>query len=106
MCLAKDIIEGFQDHCEDSAAIVYVGQVIIEDYYVKDSTDYIIYVTGSGKTGLIVTITDIHFLPISLCHKLKAHYCSLSLSGCFNPPSALSHPPPPPPTPLPPAHPL
>ena len=23
-----------------------------------------IYVTGSGKTGLIVTITDIHFLPV------------------------------------------
>ena len=32
---------------------------------------------------------------ISLCHKLKAQHCSLSLSGCFNPPSA-SHPPPPP----------
>ena len=116
-----------------------------------------------GKTGLIVTITDIHFLPIrescthalprstkyliivgqvcfyrrccqttrvhfialeginrtawgtrllltpvlasfvdwiSLCHKLKAQHCSLSLSGCFNPPSA-SHPPPPPPHPPP-----
>ena len=24
----------------------------------------VIYVTGSGKTGLIATITDIHFLPV------------------------------------------
>ena len=34
----------------------------------------------------------------SLCRRLKVQRCSLSLNGCFNPPSA-SHPPPPPPTP-------
>ena len=39
----------------------------------------------------------------SLCHRLQVQHCSLSLNGCFSPPSA-SHPPPPPPTPLPPLH--
>ena len=34
----------------------------------------------------------------SLCHRLRAQHCSLSLNGCFSPPLA-SHPPPPPPTP-------
>ena len=33
----------------------------------------------------------------SLCHRLKVQHCSLSLNGCFGPPSA-SHLPPPPPT--------
>ena len=57
-------------------------------------------------TRLLLTPVLASFVDcISLCHKLKAHHCSLSLSGCFSPPSA-SHPPPPPPTPLPPAHPL
>ena len=36
----------------------------------------------------------------SLCHRLKVQHCSLSLNGCFSPPSA-SHPPPPPPHPPP-----
>ena len=52
-------------------------------------------------TRLLLTPVLASFVDcISLCHKLKAHYCSLSLSGCFNPPSA-SHPPPPPPHPPP-----
>ena len=34
----------------------------------------------------------------SLCRTLKVQHCSLSLNGCFNPPSA-SHPPQPPPHP-------
>ena len=34
------------------------------------------------------------------CHLLNTHYCCMSLSGSFNPPSA-SHPPPPPPHPPP-----
>ena len=41
----------------------------------------------------------------SLCHRLKVQHCSLSLNGCFSPPSA-SHPPRLPSTPLPPAQPL
>ena len=55
-------------------------------------------------TRLLLTPVLASFVDcISLCHKLKAQHCSLSLSGCFNPPSA-SHPPPPPPH-LPPARP-
>ena len=42
---------------------------------------------------------------IGLCHTLKAQHYSLSLNGCFNPPSA-SHLPRLPPTPLLPAHPI
>ena len=35
--------------------------------------DLVTYVTGSGKTGLIATITDIHFLPVreSCTHALS-----------------------------------
>ena len=55
-------------------------------------------------TRLLLTPVLAYFVDcISLCHKLKAQHCSLSLSGCFGPPSA-SHPPPPPPA-RPPTHP-
>ena len=46
-----------------------------------------IYVTGSGKTGLIATITDIHFLPIreSCTHALPRNTKYLIIDGqvCF-----------------------
>ena len=45
------------------------------------------YVTGSGKTGLIVTITDIHFLPVreSCTHALPRNTKYLIIVGqvCF-----------------------
>ena len=46
-----------------------------------------LYVTGSGKTGLIVTITDIHFLPVreSCTHALPRNTKYLIIVGqvCF-----------------------
>ena len=60
--------------------------------------------TAWGTKLLLMPVLASFVDYISLCHKLKAQHCSLSLSGCFNPPSA-SHPPPPPPHP-PTAHPL
>ena len=46
-----------------------------------------IYVTGSGKTGLIATITDIHFLPVreSCTHALPRNTKYLIIDGqvCF-----------------------
>ena len=46
-------------------------------------------------TRLLLTPVLASFVDcVSLCHTLKAQHCSLSLNGCFNPPSA-SHPPPP-----------
>ena len=52
-------------------------------------------------TRLLLTPVLASFVDcISLCHKLKAQHCSLSLSGCFGPPSA-PHPPPHPPHPPP-----
>ena len=45
-------------------------------------------------TRLLLTPVLASFVDcVGLCHTLKAQYCSLSLNGCFNPPSA-SHPPP------------
>ena len=48
---------------------------------------YTVYVTGSGKTGLIVTITDIHFLPVreSCTHALPRNTKYLIIVGqvCF-----------------------
>ena len=45
------------------------------------------YVTGSGKTGLIATITDIHFLPVreSCTHALPRNTKYLIIDGqvCF-----------------------
>ena len=46
-----------------------------------------VYVTGSGKTGLIATITDIHFLPVreSCTHVLPRNTKYLIIDGqvCF-----------------------
>ena len=46
-----------------------------------------IYVTGSGKTGLIAIITDIHFLPVreSCTHALPRNTKYLIIDGqvCF-----------------------
>ena len=46
-----------------------------------------LYVTGSGKTGLIATITDIHFLPVreSCTHALPRNTKYLIIDGqvCF-----------------------
>ena len=41
--------------------------------------------------GTKLLLTPVLASFISLCHTLKAQHCSLSLNGCFNPPSA-SHP--------------
>ena len=52
-------------------------------------------------TRLLLTPVLASFVDcVSLSHTLKAQHCSLSLNGCFNPPSA-SHPLPPPPHPPP-----
>ena len=55
--------------------------------------------TAWGTKLLLTTVLATFVDCISLCHILKAQHCSLSLNGCFNPPSA-SHPPPAPPTPF------
>ena len=53
----------------------------------RDICTYSIYVTGSGKTGLIATITDIHFLPVreSCTHALPRNTQYLIIDGqvCF-----------------------
>ena len=60
---------------------LYDGENI--DIWYLDS----VYVTGSGKTGLIVTITDIHFLPVreSCTHALPRNTKYLIIDGqvCF-----------------------
>ena len=56
--------------------------------------------TAWGTRLLLTPVSASLVDCISLCHTLKAQYCSLSLNGCFNLPLA-SHPPPPPPHPPP-----
>ena len=59
----------------------------IHTYYARTYGYTYIYVTGSGKTGLIVTITDIHFLPVreSCTHALPRNTKYLIIVGqvCF-----------------------
>ena len=61
--------------------------------------------TAWGTKLLLMTVWASLVDCISLCHLLKAQHCSLSLNGCFSPPSAshqptlphplpLTHPPP------------
>ena len=61
----------------------FSAKFILPIYLLKFST----YVTGSGKTGLIVTITDIHFLPVreSCTHALPRNTKYLIIVGqvCF-----------------------
>ena len=43
-------------------------------------------------TRLLLTPVLASFVDcISLCHKLKAQHCSLSLSGCFNPETGMQY---------------
>ena len=65
---------------------------ILQEFYgaIKKLLMYVCciqYVTGSGKTGLIVTITDIHFLPVreGCTHALPRNTKCLIIVGqvCF-----------------------
>ena len=66
---------------------IYIYYIYIYIYIYNINIYTYIYVTGSGKTGLITTITDIHFLPVreSCTHALSRNTKYLIIDGqvCF-----------------------
>ena len=67
--------------CKVASEIKHCSFMLILQYWSVGSS--FIYVTGSGKTGLIATITDIHFLPVreSCTHALPRNTKYLIIDG-------------------------
>ena len=76
-CWSQKVSMIHRFHC------TYAYRFILIHAFIEAAT----YVTGSGKTGLIVTITDIHFLPVreSCTHALPRNTKYLIIDGqvCF-----------------------